>query len=86
MYSTSSLKQQSTYWHVAPLRHIILTPSQLVFELTPSYCLVSREATYTNLIVIELTIDQTEDLPHLKWNTNYHSTEAVFNLWTLRQR
>jgi hypothetical protein len=63
MYSTSSLKQQSTYWHVAPLRHIILTPSQLVFKLTPSYCLVSREATYTNLIVIELTIDQTEDLP-----------------------
>ena len=35
-YSTSSLKQQSTGRHVAPLGHIILIPSQPVFVLTGS--------------------------------------------------
>jgi hypothetical protein len=30
-YSASSLKQQSTVRHVAPLGHIILIPNQLVF-------------------------------------------------------
>jgi hypothetical protein len=35
-YSASSLKQQSTSRHVAPLRHIILIPSQLVFAQHPS--------------------------------------------------
>jgi hypothetical protein len=34
-YSASSLKQQSAGRHVAPLRHIILIPSQPVFALTP---------------------------------------------------
>ena len=34
-YSASSLKQQSTERHVAPLRHIILIPNQPVFTLTP---------------------------------------------------
>jgi len=34
-YSASSLKQQSTDRHVAPLRHIILIPSQPVFALSP---------------------------------------------------
>jgi hypothetical protein len=33
--STSSLKQQSTDRKVSPLVHIILIPSQPVFELTP---------------------------------------------------
>ena len=32
-YSASSLKQQSTGWHVAPLGHIILIPSQPFFAL-----------------------------------------------------
>jgi len=34
-YSTSSLKQQSTGKHVAPLWHIILIPSAPVYALTP---------------------------------------------------
>jgi len=34
-YSASSLKQQSAGRHVAPLRHIILIPSQPVFALSP---------------------------------------------------
>ena len=33
--SSSSLKQQSTGRHVAPLGHIILIPSQPVFALSP---------------------------------------------------
>ena len=34
-YSADSLKQQSAVRHVAPFKHIILTPSQKVFALTP---------------------------------------------------
>ena len=34
-YSASSLKQQSSDRHVAPLGHIILIPSQPVFTLFP---------------------------------------------------
>jgi hypothetical protein len=34
-YSVSSLKEQSADRHVAPLRHIILIPSQPVFALSP---------------------------------------------------
>jgi predicted alpha/beta hydrolase len=34
-YSASSLKQQSTSRHVAPLGHIILIPSQPVVALSP---------------------------------------------------
>jgi hypothetical protein len=34
-YSASSLKQHSADKHVDPLGHIILTPSQPVFTLTP---------------------------------------------------
>jgi hypothetical protein len=33
-YSATSLKQQSVGRHVAPLGHIILIPSQPVFDLT----------------------------------------------------
>ena len=34
-YSASSLKQQSTDRHVAPLGHIILIPNVPVFALSP---------------------------------------------------
>jgi hypothetical protein len=34
-YSASSLKQQSAVSRAAPLRHIILIPSQPVFALSP---------------------------------------------------
>jgi len=35
-YSASSLKQQSAGRRVAPLRQIVLIPSQLVIAVTPS--------------------------------------------------
>jgi hypothetical protein len=35
LHSASSLQQQSVGRHVAPLGHIILIPSQLVFALSP---------------------------------------------------
>jgi hypothetical protein len=35
LYSASSLKQQSAGRHVAPLGHIILILSQIVFALSP---------------------------------------------------
>jgi hypothetical protein len=34
-YSAGSLKQQSMGTHVAPLRHIILIPSQTVLAFSP---------------------------------------------------
>ena len=50
--SASSLKQQSAGRHVAPLGHIILIPSQIVFALTPSCCLFSGDS--ANYIVFGL--------------------------------
>jgi hypothetical protein len=57
-YSASPLKQKSAGRHVAPLGHIILIPTQPVFALTPSSCVISGEATTTNFynsIVFGLT-------------------------------
>ena len=34
-YSASSLKQQSSGWHVAPLGHTVMVPRQPVYTLTP---------------------------------------------------
>jgi hypothetical protein len=34
-YSASTLEQQSAGWHVAPLGHIILIPSQPMFAISP---------------------------------------------------
>ena len=43
-YSASCLKQQSGGRHVAPLRHIILIPSQPVFALSPyAACLAEKQ-------------------------------------------
>jgi hypothetical protein len=55
IYSASSLKQQSVGRHVAPLGHIIPTPSQPVFALTPYCCMLSGEATITNFLAFGLT-------------------------------
>jgi hypothetical protein len=54
-YSANSLTQLSVGRHVAPLRHIILIPSQSVFALNPSCCVLSGEATNTNFKVFGLT-------------------------------
>jgi len=35
LYSANALKQQSAGRHMGPLEHIILIPSQAVFDLTP---------------------------------------------------
>ena len=53
-YIASSLKQQPSGRHVAPLGHIILIPSQPVFALSPLWCVLSGEATNNNFIVIGL--------------------------------
>ena len=55
IYSASSLKQQSAGRYVAPLGHIILIPSQPVFDLSTKCCILSGEATNTNFIVFGLT-------------------------------
>jgi len=54
-YNASSLKQQSEGRHVAPLKPIILIPSQPVFALSPWWYVLSGEAKHTNFIVIGLT-------------------------------
>jgi hypothetical protein len=45
IYGASSLKQQCANIHVASLGHIILIQEQLVFPLSPSWCMLSAEAT-----------------------------------------
>ena len=46
------MKQQSTDKLAASLRHIILIPSQAVFDLPSSFWVITREATNTNFIVV----------------------------------
>ena len=48
---TNSLKQQSAGRHVSPFGYVILIPSQPVFALTLKWCVLSEEATSTNIIV-----------------------------------
>jgi hypothetical protein len=61
-YSASSLKQQSGDRHVAQRIHIILIPSQPVFALSSKCCVVSAEATNTNLMVFGLQTVEDGDL------------------------
>ena len=54
-YCANSLKQQPSSRHVAPLEHIIMIPSQLVFALTPYFCVFDptgarRQIYYTRVI------------------------------------
>ena len=81
-YSASSLKQQSTGRHVAPLGHIFLIPSQPVFALSPYWCVLSREATNTNFIVFCLTRPGLESMIYRTWDkhANHYATDAVKNL------
>jgi hypothetical protein len=44
------MKQQSVGRHVDPIEHIILIPSQPIFAHSPKCCMLSREATNTNII------------------------------------
>jgi hypothetical protein len=52
---------------VTPLGHIILTPSQTVFVVTPDYCVLRGAATNTNFIVFGLTRE----------HANHYATDAV---------
>ena len=70
--------------HVAPFGHIILIPSQPVFALTPLCCMLSGEATNTNLIVFGLT---QPGLEHTIYRTrgehaNNYTTDVVL-LWNI---
>ena len=76
-YSASPLKQQST--DVTPVGHIILIPSQPVFALSPSCCVLSGEATNTNFIVFGLTLPGLESTScHTRGEqANHYATDAV---------
>ena len=82
-WDASSLKQQTTGRHVAPLRHIILILSKPVFALSPYCCMLSGEATNTNLIVFGLT--QLGPEPKIYRtrgeHANHYVTDAVDCVW-----
>ena len=84
-HRASSLKQQSTDRHVAPFGQIILIPSQPVFALSSQCCVLSWEATNTNLTVfvftrpgLEPTIYRTRDE-----HVTHYVTDAVLT-WVIR--
>ena len=58
------MNQQSAGRHVAPLGHILLILSQRNFALTTYCCVISVEATHTNLIVFGLTPTRLEPMIH----------------------
>ena len=58
IYSASTLKRQSTVRNVAPLGHIIVTPSQPVFALNYQCFVLNWETANTNLIVFGLISDR----------------------------
>jgi len=56
------------YYIVALIQQINLILSEPVFDFTPQCCVLSGEATNTNLIVYDLRItwDITHNVPHLR--------------------
>jgi hypothetical protein len=89
-YSANSLKQQSADGYVAPLRHIVLIPSQSVFVLSPyKCCVLNGEATNKNVIVFGLTwsihltqIQQSLDTYYLYNNVSKIFMEYI--IWTCK--
>ena len=73
-YSPSSLKQQSTGIHFAPLRHIILIMDQPGYDLSPQYCVLSAEATNTNFRVFGLIRPSKPQSTALQGEQAYHYT------------
>jgi len=78
-YSARPLKQQSTDRCIAPLGHIILIPSQSVFALSPSCCVVSGEVKNTNFIVLGFTRSGLKPTIYhtLGEHANYYIIDAV---------
>jgi hypothetical protein len=79
LYSASSLRQQSAGRNVTPFGHIILIPSQPIFALSPLCCVLSGEATNTNVIVLGLTRLGLEPTIYLTRgeDVNHYATDAV---------
>ena len=68
--------------HVAPLGHIILMPSQLVFALSPQRCVLSGEATHTNFIVFDLSRSMLKPTIYCTRgeHANNYTTDAVYKI------
>jgi hypothetical protein len=79
VFIANPLKQQSADRHGGTLEHIILIPSQPVFVVSVKCCVISGEATNTNLIVVGLTRSGLE--PTIYHNrgehANNYTTDAV---------
>ena len=80
-YSANSLKQKSAARYVAAFGHIILIASQPVFTLSPKCCVLSKEATNTNVIVFGLTWP---GLEHMIYRTrgehaNHYAIDSLSN-------
>jgi hypothetical protein len=69
-----------------PLKHILI-PGQLVFALSPLYCVHSSEATNTNFIIFGLTQRELESMIyHCRGeHANHYDTDAVWMTYTKRQ-
>ena len=74
LYSVISLKQQSVDRHVPPVGHIILIPI-----LSHKCCVLSGEATNTNVIVFVLTRSGLEPtiFRTRREHANYYTTDVV---------
>jgi len=72
-YSASSLKQQPTGRHVAPLGHIFLITNQPIFALTHESCMLSEK----QLVPISygLWFDQT-----VAWTLGEHANHYATNV------
>jgi hypothetical protein len=80
-YSASSLKQQSTGRHVAPLGHIILIPraNQSLFFLLNAACLPEKQQLPFYSLWFDPTGARTHDRPH----SNSRSTALEANTLTV---
>ena len=84
LHNAGSQKQQSMGRHVTPLGHIILISSQPVFALTPQYCMVSKQAAYTNFIVFAMTLPRLKTtIYHIQGKHAKHYTTDVVPLYIL---
>jgi len=79
LYSASSLTQQSTDRHVAPLVHMILL-SQSVFHRAPYSCVRSGESTNTNVIVFKLDLTLNQRSTELEMSTLIITQTDTVNL------
>jgi hypothetical protein len=80
-YSASSLKQQSTDRHIAPLGHIILIPNQPVFALSLSACLAEKQQ--ITISVFGSTRSGLKPLTRGE-HANHYITDAV--VWEYRKK